>query len=212
MPTEDLYLLQKGKQLFNGVYKDKFVNALQHKLGFWDGLKLKAGLGMYGDKFMPQIATKFGNAYKYHDGNMVQTLGELKDAAIHILKQHGLTNYEKPAMKAIDDLIDEESKRENAMIEYIDIYHNIHYSPSSNVHVLYNQHFMHLDHHKHVNTNQHVLTHAFIGFEMSTFIIFLTLFGLICIGLSYIICSFIIKHKYVSNNRNKHKTYLDSEF
>ena len=119
MPKEGTF--DKGEDLFNKVYKDRLLDSFRDELGWWDRMKLQGALTIYGDKFMPQIADKFSESYKEHNGNIIETLTDLKNRAGDVLKQKGLSRYQKPAQKAIQTLISEENKREHAKIEYIDI-------------------------------------------------------------------------------------------
>merc|ERR1712113_1201795 len=51
---------------------------------------------------MPNIADKFSQSYEEHNGNIVETLADLKGRTGEILDKKGLFHYEKPAEKAID--------------------------------------------------------------------------------------------------------------
>eukprot|EP01083_Nonionella_stella_P306964 1077116_1 len=172
-------LLSKGRQLFNGVYKEKFLDSLRDSLGFWDRLKLEGGLSLYGDKFMPQIATHFGEAYQQNHGKIIETLDDLKKTATDFMKQKGLTDYEKPAESAIDELIDEETKRQNARIEYINIAHQItQYSSARNM--FDNGYPIHLHHEEH--TNKDIFIESVIGFEWILFAFCLVMLTVLCIA------------------------------
>merc|ERR1712228_1136619 len=111
----------KGRKLFNGVYKDRLLDSLRDELGWWDRMKLEGALTIYGNKYMPQIENEFSHAYNNHNGNIIDTLTDLKERAVDITGKKGLSHYEKPTEKAIESIINDENKREHAKIEYIDI-------------------------------------------------------------------------------------------